>query len=81
MLTESEIAALDDDESVSSSEAPSMTTAAPGGLVEDVEAGMRQADMTEQEGRGRTGEYAEGGALAKDLKKVEREKKAGEPGL
>lgn len=57
-----------------------MTTAAPGASAEEVEAGMREAELIEQEQRGRTGQYAEGGALAEDSKRAEREKKAGEPG-
>lgn len=57
-----------------------MTTAAPGASAEEVEAGMRQAELTEQERRGRIGHYAEDGALVEDTRRVEREKKAGEPG-
>lgn len=78
MLTEAEIAALDDDAPVTSSNAPPMTTAPPGASVQQVEAGMREAGSMEREGRGRAGQYAAGGSLAEDTRE-EGEKKAGEP--
>ncbi len=78
LLTEAEIAALDDDAPATSSNAPLMTTAPPGASVQQIEAGMREAAFIEQEQRGRTGQYAEGGAVAEDLRKEERGKKAGE---
>ena len=81
MLTESEIAALDDDAPTTSSNAPPMTTAPPGASTEEIEAGMRESNLIEERQRGRTGRtgrYAEGGALAQD-EKMERSKKAGEP--
>ncbi len=54
-----------------------MTTAPPGASVQQVEAGMREAEFLEQEERGRAGQYAAGGSLAEGTE--EREKKAGEP--
>lgn len=79
LLTESEIAALDDDAPTASSDAPPMTTAPPGASIEQIEAGMREANLIEQQQRGRTGQYAEDGSLAQDQKQNEHRKKAGEP--
>lgn len=81
LLTESEIAALDDDAPATSSGDPPTTTAPPDASIEQVEAGMKEADLQDQQERGRRGEYAEGGSLAEDSKKQEQGKKAGEPVL
>ena len=79
MLTESEIAALDEDSPVTSSDGPRMTTAPPGASTEEVEAGLREADLIEEQKRGRKGQYSEGGSLAQDQRREEHGKKAGEP--
>ena len=81
MLTESEIAALDDDVHATSSDAPPITTAPPNAPIQQVEEGMREATFIEERERGRRGQYAEGGSLEEDRKRQEREKKAGEPVL
>ena len=73
LLTEAEIAALDDDAPTSSSNAPPMTTAPTGAPMDQVEAGMREAEAMEQQQRGR-GQYADDGSLAQELKREEREK-------
>ncbi len=74
MLTEAEIAALDDGAPIIPSDAPPTTTAPDGASVEQVEAGMR-------EGRGRADRYAQDGSLAEDTSREGREKKDGEPRL
>lgn len=79
LLTESEIAALDDGAPVTSSNGPPMTTAPPGAPIGQIEAGMREAELVEQQQRGGTGQYAEGGSLAEDRRREEHGKKAGEP--
>ena len=54
LLTEAEMAALDDDAPATSSEGPSTTTAPSGAPIEQVEAGMREAEiMDQQQQRGR----------------------------
>lgn len=50
-----------------------MTTAPAGASIEQVEAGMREADAVEQPQGGR-GQYAEDGSLAQELRRQEREK-------
>ena len=48
LLTESEIAALDDDVPTTSSDAPPMTTAPPNASIQQVEEGMREANFVEE---------------------------------
>lgn len=73
LLTEAEIAALDDDAPTTSSNAPPTTTAPTGAPIEQVEAGMREAEAVEQQQGGR-GQFAEDGSLAQELRREEREK-------
>lgn len=73
LLTEAEIDALDDDAPTTSSNAAPTTTAPTGAPIEQVEAGMREAEALEQQPEGR-GQYAKDGSLAQDLKREEREK-------
>jgi len=79
LLTESEIAALDDGAPITSSDAPPTATAPPGASTQQIEAGMREANLIEEHWRGRIGQYAEAGSLAQDHEKEERAKKVGEP--
>ena len=58
---------------MTSSTAPPTTTAPTGAPIEQVEAGMREAEAMEQQQRGR-GQYAEGGSLSQELRREEREK-------
>lgn len=74
LLTEAEIAALDDDAPTSSSNAPPMTTAPTGAPIDQVEAGMREAETMEQQQRRGRGQYADDGSFAQELKREEREK-------
>ena len=78
MLTESEIEALDDDIPVTSSDGPPVTTAPPGASTEQVEAGMREARLIEEQKRGRKGQYSEEGSLGHDQRRERHGKKAGE---
>ena len=78
LLTESEIAALDEDAPTTASDAPPTTTVPSGASSAQVEAGMREANLNVQQQRGRTGHYAEDGSLAKDQKSHEHKRKAGE---
>lgn len=73
MLTESEIAALGDNAPTSSSNAPPITTAPNGAPIEQVEAGMREAEAMEQQQGGR-GQYAEDGSATQERKREDREK-------
>ena len=73
LLTEAEIAALDDDAPPTSSNALPTTTAPIGATIEQVEAGMREAEALEQNQRGR-GQSAEDGSLAQERRREEREK-------
>ena len=50
-----------------------MTTAPTGASIEQVEAGMREAEVVEQQQRGR-GQYAGDGPRAQELRREEREK-------
>ena len=73
LLTEAEIAALHDDVPTTSSNAPPTTTAPPGAPIEQVEAGMKDAEAVEEQQRGSV-QYTGNGSLAQDLKSEEREK-------
>ena len=74
LLTEAEIAALDDDDApTTSSDALPMTTAPTGASIEQVEAGMRETEVVEQQQRGR-GQYAGDSPSAQELRREEREK-------
>ena len=73
LLTEAEIAALDDDAPTTYSDAPPMTTASTGASIEQVEAGMREAEVVEPQQRGGA-QYASDGSLAQELRREEREK-------
>lgn len=73
LLTESEIAALGDDAPTSSSNAPPITTAPNGAPIEQVEAGMREAEAMEQQQGGR-GQYVEDGSATQERKREDREK-------
>ena len=73
LLTEAEIAVLDDDAPITSSDATPMTTAPTGASIEQVEAGMREAEVLDQQQRGR-GQYAGDGSSAQELRREEREK-------
>ena len=70
---ESEIATLGDDAPSASSNASPTTTAPTGPPIEQVDAGMRQAEAVHQQQRGR-GQHAEDGSLAQERRREEREK-------
>lgn len=84
LLTEAEVAAINKAESTSSASTsdhptteaapPLTTTAPPGAPLEEVQAGMHQhaadGDAAQEEGSAR---YAEGGSLAKELKREQEE--------
>ncbi|KAM0795000.1 hypothetical protein BDR22DRAFT_894586 [Usnea florida] len=73
LLTEAEIAALDDDAPATSSDGPPTTTAPIGAPIEQVEDGMREAEiMDQQQQRGR-GQHPEGSRSSQDLRKGARE--------
>lgn len=72
MLSEAEIAALDDGAPIIPSDALPTTTAPDGASVQQVEAGMRER-------RGRAERHAQDGSLAEDTSTEGREKKDGEP--
>ena len=75
LLTEAEIAAVDGNAPTTSSNAPPTTTAPNGAPIEQVEAGMREAEALERR-QGERGQYAEDGSLAQELKKKEEREKA-----
>lgn len=72
LLTEAEIAALDDDAPATSSDAPPTTTAPSGAPIEHVEAGMREAEIMDQQQRGR-GQHPEGSSSSQDFRRGARE--------
>ena len=73
LLTEAEMEALDDDAPATSSDSPPTTTAPSGATIEQVEAGMREAEiMDQQQQRGR-GQHPEGSPSSQDLRRGARE--------
>lgn len=82
LLTEAEIAALDEDDDVpiGSSSAPPTTTALPGAPIRDVESGMYEPQEVESPGGTvEPKKYAEDGSLAQYERETRHGKKAGEP--
>ena len=73
LLTEAEIAALDDDAPATSSGGPPTTTAPIGASIEQVEDGMREAEIMDQmQQRGR-GQHPEGSRSSQELRGGARE--------
>ncbi len=72
-MTESEIAALNqEDVEIPATSGPPTTTAPEGAPIEEVKAGMQNDDKQVAEG---SAPYAEGGSLAKELAKEKEEGK------
>ncbi|KAL9127958.1 MAG: hypothetical protein Q9217_003271 [Psora testacea] len=76
LLTEAEIAKLDEDSAEASSSAPPTTTAPEGASIEEIEGGTSATHITGNEGRRSTSQtrYAEGGSLAQFEREKQREK-------
>ena len=78
MLTETEIAALDDDVPISSPGSPPLTSAPPGASTQQVEAGMQEAKPNEERQKGQKAQYPETGSRIQSQGKGERASKVGE---